>query len=97
MHARIGTLHVRPEHFESVSRILRETVMPAAQRQPGFSSFVVLANREEGKVVGISLWETEQNLLASEFGEYLQDQVSRVISLLRRPPEFESYEVVEMS
>jgi quinol monooxygenase YgiN len=97
MHARIGTLHARPEHFERVLQILRETVMPAAHRQPGFSSFMVFANREEAKMVGISLWEKEQDMLASEFGEYLQDQVSRVISLLRRPPEFESYEVMEMS
>jgi heme-degrading monooxygenase HmoA len=97
MHARIGALHVYPEHFERVLQILRERVIPAAQRQPGFSAFVLMANQEEGKVVSTTFWETEQDMLASESAEYLQDQVSRAIPLLRGPPEFELYEVVEMS
>jgi len=71
--------------------------MPAAQRQPGFNTFVVMGNRDEGKMVGISLWETEEDMLASESSECQQDQVSRIITLLRRPPEFEAYEVVAMS
>ena len=73
MHARIGILHVHPDHFERLLRILRERVLPAAQRQPGFSSFVVTANRKEGKVVSISFWETERDMLASEAGEHLRD------------------------
>jgi quinol monooxygenase YgiN len=97
MHARIGTLHVHAQHFDRVIRMLRDTIMPSAQRQPGFSTFLVMGDREEGKVVGISLWETELDMLASESAEYLQDQVSRVIPFLRGPAEFEHYEVVALS
>jgi hypothetical protein len=32
-------------------------------------------------------------MLASVEGEYQQDQVSRLITHLRRPPEFEDYEI----
>jgi quinol monooxygenase YgiN len=98
MHARIGTLHVHTrDDFEHVLQIMRDRVMPAAQRQPGCNAFLVMGNREEGKVLGLSLWETEEEMRASESGEYLQEQVSRVITLLRRPPEFEDYEVAAIS
>jgi hypothetical protein len=54
---------------------------------------LILNNRRRGKVVAITLWESEADMLASEKGEYLQDQVSRLITPLIRPPEFEEYDI----
>jgi hypothetical protein len=54
---------------------------------------LIMNNRQADKVVGITLWEDEAQMLASAQGEYLQEQVSRVITHLRRPPEFEEYEI----
>ena len=52
-----------------------------------------MKDRQAGKIVVITLWQSEADMLASETGELLQDQVSRVITHLRRPPEFEHYEI----
>jgi quinol monooxygenase YgiN len=93
MHARIGTLYPRPGHFDHVLRVLHDTVFPAARREQGFNGMLVMNNRQAGKVVGITLWESEADMRASEASEYMQDQVSRVITHLRRPPEFEAYEI----
>jgi len=76
-----------------VLRLLREIVVPAAQKEPGFRGMLVLNDRKAGKIVGITMWESEADMVASETGEYLQDQVSRVIAYLKRPPEFEDYEI----
>lgn len=93
MHARSGTLYPRSGHFDHVLRVLRDTVAPAAQQEPGCSGMLIMNNRQADKVVGITLWEDEAQMLASAQGEYLQEQVSRVITHLRRPPEFEEYEI----
>jgi quinol monooxygenase YgiN len=93
MHARSGTLYPRSDHFDHVLQILHDTVAPAAQRQPGFRGMLIMTNRQAYKIVATTLWESEADMLASEEGEYLQDQVSRVIAHLRRPPEFERYEI----
>ena len=93
MHARSGTLYPRSDHFDHVLHLLRETVTPAAHKEPGFGGMLILNDRKAGKIVGITLWWSEAEMRASAEGEYLQDQVSRVITHLRRPPEFEDYEI----
>lgn len=93
MHARSGTLYPRSGHFDHVLTILRDTVAPAVRHQPGCSGMLIMNNRQAGRIVGITLWESEAQMLASAEGEYLQEQVSRVIAYLRKPPEFEEYEL----
>jgi quinol monooxygenase YgiN len=93
MHARSGTLYPHADHFDHVLQLLHDTVALAAQREPGFSGILIMNNRQAGKIVGITLWESEADMRASWTSEYLQEQVSRVITYLRRPPEFEVYEM----
>ena len=90
---RSGTIYPRFSSFDYVVRFVRDTVTLAAQREPGFNGMVVMKDRKAGKVVGITLWESEAEMLASTEGEYLQEQTSGIIAHLRRPPEFENYEI----
>jgi quinol monooxygenase YgiN len=93
MYACSGTVYPRSDRFDHMLHLLRDTVTPAAEKEPGFRGMLIMSNRQAGKVVAITLWEGEADMLASAEGEYLQDQVSRVITHLRRPPEFEHYEI----
>lgn len=93
MHARSGTLYPRSDRFDHVLQLLRDTVTPAAEKEPGFRGMLVMNNRQAGTVVAITLWESEAQMLASAKGEYQQEQVSRIITHLGRPPEFEDYEI----
>ena len=93
MHARSGTLYPRSNRLDHVLHLLRDTVTPAAEKEPGFMGMLIMNNRQAGKVVAITLWESEAEMLASAEGEYQHDQVSRIITHLRRPPEFEDYEM----
>jgi hypothetical protein len=43
-----------------------EHVLPALEMQDGFSGGLVLADRQSGKVLVVTLWESEQALDATE-------------------------------
>ena len=93
MYARVASMYVRTGAFDLVLRTMRETVLVATQREQGFSGMLIMSDRRASKVLAITLWESEAAMLASEEGESLQEQVSRLITHLRGPIEFEHYEV----
>jgi len=66
MHARTGTLQVSPDRIDDVVRKLESEQIPRYQEQQGYKGFTVLADRQSGKVMGISFWESEADLQASE-------------------------------
>jgi len=39
----------------------RERVIPVLQAQPGFDGYLILLNREKGRLLGVTLWDTEEN------------------------------------
>ena len=66
MYARISTLEGSPEHIDEGLRQVRENVLPQIQQQEGFKGMVALADRQTGKTLGITFWESEEALKASE-------------------------------
>ena len=65
MIARVVTTDVSPDGLESVIRVADEQ-LPDARQQPGFTGFYLLADREAGKLVTISLWDSRDDVLAVE-------------------------------
>lgn len=65
MIARVVTTDVPPGGMESVIRVADEQ-LPDARRQPGFAGFYLLADREAGRLMTISLWDSRENVLAVE-------------------------------
>ena len=49
---------------------IREHVLPALRQQDGFSGALVLVKRASGKVLGLTLWESEQAMNATEEAAY---------------------------
>lgn len=66
MHARMSILEGPPDQIDEGLRYVREQVMPQLRQQDGFEGFIVLSDRQSGKVIGVSLWESEQAMQASE-------------------------------
>jgi len=66
MFARLGISQGAPEHLDAAIRWAREQTLPDLERLPGFKGLYVLVDRQTGKGVGISLWETEAALQGSE-------------------------------
>src|SRR5215217_9602486 len=66
MFARVSTFEGAPEHVGEQIRYAREQVLPALEELEGFSGILGLADRQSGKVLAVTLWESEQAVRASE-------------------------------
>ena len=66
MHARHTALQVSPDKIDDMLARLREEQVPRFREQQGYKGFTVHADRSSGPVVGISYWESEGDLQASE-------------------------------
>ncbi len=66
MHARVSTIQGAPGKVDDVSRQAQEQTLPQLQKLEGFKGFVVLGDRQSGKMLGVSFWESEEALRASE-------------------------------
>src|SRR5918998_2922379 len=66
MHARMTSMEGSSERLDEGLREIREDVLPQLQQQDGFKGFIVFDNRQNGKLIGFSLWESEQAMRASE-------------------------------
>jgi heme-degrading monooxygenase HmoA len=66
MHARMTTLEGSPEELDEGLRDVKERALPVLQQQDGFKGFIALGNRQSGELIGITFWESEQAMQASE-------------------------------
>jgi len=90
MYARMTTFHVQPSTIDDVLRIVRDA-FPITKQQRGFKSGLALADYTSGKVIGITLWETEADMLANEANGYYREQVGKIASFLVDQPLREAY------
>jgi heme-degrading monooxygenase HmoA len=66
MHARVTTIQGAPGKVDDVARQVQEQTLPRLQELEGFKGFVALGNRQSGKLLGVSFWESEEALRANE-------------------------------
>ena len=66
MFARVSTYEGRPEQLDEMHDEGMEHVLPALEMQDGFSGGLVLADRQSGEMLVVTLWESEQALDATE-------------------------------
>jgi len=66
MHARISTYEGDPGKVDEAIGMIEGQVMPAAKAIPGFSAGYWMVDRDTGKAISVTLWETEEALRASE-------------------------------
>jgi heme-degrading monooxygenase HmoA len=66
MFARVSHFDVRSERIQKGYRAIVEHVLPAVEMQKGYSGALLLANSQQGKMLAVSLWESEQELHATD-------------------------------
>ena len=66
MYARHVTVHGTPDHIDEGIASVRDNVLPVLKQCAGFKGQLLLVDRNKGEAVGISLWDSEENMLASE-------------------------------
>ena len=59
MFSRVNFLQTTPDRILDVQRVVQDVVHPGIRGEPGYAGYIVLADRETGKALGVTLWETE--------------------------------------
>jgi len=93
MNAKVVTFQLKPGRQAEVVRLFEEFVVPGAKKQKGFKGGILLTDPNTGKATSIALWETEEDIKASEASGYYKEWVAKLSDALALPPVRELYEV----
>ncbi len=66
MFARVATSQPRPDLVNDAIRNYHEQISSTVKNQKGFKGTLLLVDRKGGRTVGITLWESEADMRASE-------------------------------
>jgi heme-degrading monooxygenase HmoA len=93
MHARVTTMQMDPGRIDDATRQLEERDLPTFKEMDGFRGFTLFADRSSGKVFGISYWDSEDQMTASE--EQVKDARQRAADTggASAGPQVERFEV----
>ncbi len=97
MHGRIVSVQMEPEDLGKAVEIYRESVIPAAKDQRGFHDALLFTDSLTGRAVSITIWETEEDLLAGQTSGFYQEQIAKFAELMVRTPEQKGFELVYTS
>jgi len=93
MQARVTLVQVLPDKMDEAIAIYRDSVVPAAQQQKGCKGLLMLSDRNTGKGISITMWETEADMTVGESSGYFQQQLDKFKDVFGAPPVREQYEV----
>jgi heme-degrading monooxygenase HmoA len=94
MFARVSIIEGQPEHLEAGIKHYRENVLPMAKKTTGFKGAYLLVDRKSGKNLGITLWDSRQDMENSaNSANQLRAQAARDTGASKSPI-VELYEVV---
>lgn len=54
------------EEIETAVALAREEILPLEREMPGFRGLILLSDKEAGRLISLSLWESEELMLQSE-------------------------------
>ena len=93
MHARVTTLDMDPARVDEARDQLERDDVPAFKKLDGFKGMTLLTERQTGKTIAVTFWESEDALRQSE--EAVKDARSRAAaSGGAGEPQVERYEVI---
>ncbi len=97
MFARFTIIHTETDKIEEAARPFKESVVAAFKTQKGFNAAYFISEREAGKSICISIWDSEEDAVCNERSELYQDQLIKFMDLFTDPPYREGYEVIVQS
>ncbi len=94
MYVRAANVSIRPGKMQEVIDLHNDSLIPAAKAQKGWQGSYLMTDTVNGKILSITVWESEEEMVASETGSgYLQEQVAKFDSVFAEPPNFSHYEL----
>ena len=94
MFARFLRIKTKVERIDEVASLFEESVIPLCKTQKGYKGAYFLTDRKTGSSIPITLWESEEDMMATEQSRFFQEQVVKFLSFFKAPPIREAYEVI---
>ncbi len=86
-------MHLKIDRIDAAKKIFEESVIPLCKRQQGFMGAYFLADKESGTCIPITLWESEEAMMATERNAFFQEQIIKFMPFFKSPPIREGFEV----
>ena len=93
MFARLTIVQVKIDKMDETIKIYEDSVVSAAKSQKGFQGAYLLTDRNTGKGISCTLWDSEEDAVANEQSGYYQEQIGKFKDVFTAPPAQEGYEV----
>jgi heme-degrading monooxygenase HmoA len=97
MFARFTIIHTELDKIDEAALLFKDSVVPAFKTQKGFNAAYFISDRETGKNICVSIWDSEDDAVCNEKSQLYQDQLIKFLDLFKDPPYREGYEVIVMS
>lgn len=92
MLARVNSVQTAPDQIDGLVKWSGEQ-LPAAEEAPGFKGLYLLADRQSGKILSISLWDSDDDLRQFEArGTQARNAATSELGIAPTPTDL--YEVV---
>jgi quinol monooxygenase YgiN len=82
MQPRASFAQISPNYIEETTRLTRDIIIPAAQREKGFRGYQTFGDRTTGRTIVITYWESESgregSLPASDYYREFMANVTRM-------------------
>ena len=93
MYARIVTSQFKPSSVEHAITLWQDSMNSSLRQAKGFKEAFVTGDRQTGKAVTITLWETEIDATEFDSSGLYQHSLELFKSLFTAPPSREQFEV----
>jgi len=92
MYARVINSPLIPDKIDEAVSIWRDKVAPAIKQAKGFKGAYLIGDRETGKGLTITLWETKED--ADAMNASLPQNLALFEGLFAAQPSLETYEIL---
>lgn len=93
MYARCITASVQPDRVEEAIAIYQDSIIPAARKQPGFVSAMLLTDRSMGRATSVTVWQSDEARAAADASGFLRQQIGKLAPMFLAPPTRELLDV----
>jgi heme-degrading monooxygenase HmoA len=91
--ARVTSGSGSPERMDDTVRLYQEQQVPGMRQQPGFAGALLLMDRQSGKGISLTLWDSMEAAQAFErVSEGMRAQATQTMQI-QQPPTVDLYEV----
>ena len=83
MFARLLRIQTKIERIDEAAKLFKESVIPLCKNQKGYKGAYFLTDRKTGISIPMTLWESEEDMLATESSHFFPGTTCQVHDFLQ--------------